>query len=375
MSRPRIVETTEDLARALEELSGEARVGLDVEGDGLYRYRSRLCLMQIAAGERELVIDTLAIEELSPLAALLGPDGPEKVVHDVSFDVKMLDTRGLSLERVFDTSVAARFLSEPSTGLASLLDKYFGVKIDKKLQQADWGERPITEERLEYLVGDVRHLVALAERFEERVAAKDLAEEVEEETRYAIARAHEPETEREPWTRVKGRRDLDGPQLAVLRALADMREAEAERRDVPPFRVASNRVLFEAARRKPERLKDLRRIRGLSKIEDGPLEEALERARRDGAPSLEPDSPAPPAAERARRKAREKALSSWRKKEAQGREVDLQAVLPGHCLRDLAGLEELRPEALEEVAGFGAKRRRLYGEALLGLLREADASV
>lgn len=373
MSTVQIIDAEGALAPALEGL-GRSSIGLDVEGDGLYRFRSRLCLAQIAAGPTELVIDTLALEELDPLASLLGREGPEKVVHDVSFDVKMLQTRGLELANVFDTSVAARFLSEPSTGLASLLEKHLGVSLDKSLQQADWGERPLTEERIEYVVGDVRHLVELRDLFAEQLEAKDLVEEAREETAYAIARALEPEAVRTPWTRVKGWKDLSEPKLAMLRALADIREEEAERVDVPPFRVASNRVLFEAARRRIKRVGDLRRVRGLRRLSDEQLGDAIERAERDGAPSLD-DGPTPPAPEeRAERKAREKALTEWRAKEAERREVDLQAVLPGHCLRDLAKLTPLSAEGLAEVPGLGAKRTELYGEQLLALLGETDAS-
>ena len=373
MDAVRIVDSEASLGEALEDLGSEP-IGLDVEGDGLYRYRSRLCLAQIAAGARELVINPLAFDGLDPLAAVLGPGGPEKVVHDVSFDVKMLLTRGLEIARVFDTSVAARFLSEPSTGLASLLDKHLGVRIDKSLQQADWGERPLTDDRIEYVVGDVRHLVTLRDLFAEQLREKDLVEEAEEETAYAIARAHEPEPEKTPWSRVKGWKELSDDKLAMLRALGDVREEEAVRRDVPPFRVASNRVLFEAARRRIRRPKDLRRIRGLSRLSEAQLEDAIERAQRDGPPSLN-DGPPPPAPEvRAERKAREKALTDWRAKEAERREVDLQAILPGHCLRDLAKLTALSVEGLATVAGFGAKRTRLYGGDLLTLLGKADGS-
>ncbi len=366
-----MIDSTDALAAAARALEGAERVGLDVEGDGFYRYRSRLCLLQLAAPGTELVVDALAIEDLTPLAPLLGPDGPEKVVHDVSFDVKMLDTRGLRIARVFDTSVAARLLSEPSTGLAALLEKHFGVAIDKSLQQADWGERPLTADRLEYLVGDVRHLAALRALLDAGLAEAELLEEAEEETRWAIARALEPEPVREPWSRIKGARELRGHRLALLVALADAREAEAERRDVPPFRVASNRVLFEAARRGARRVSDLRRIRGLRDLDDRALSEALARA--EGGPPAPPPPETPlDRAARARRKAREKALTSWRAAEAERREVDLQAVLPGHCLRDLAGLEALEPGALAEVPGFGDKRTRLYADALLALLAAAD---
>lgn len=368
---PSWIDDEDALASLAARVDPDLRLGVDAEGDGLYRYRSRLCMMQVCGGEHEALIDTLALDDLSALQPLLGESGPLKVLHDVSFDVKMLDQRGLSLGRVFDTAVAARFLGEPSTGLAALLEKYFGVQLDKKHQQADWGERPLDDDQRRYLVEDVRYLPELAKLFEARAAELDVLEEIDEETRYAMRRALEPETEREPWTRVKGARDLSGHALAVLVALADAREREAEREDVPPFRITGNKVLFEAARRRPRTLGQLRKIRGLRRMSDAQLLDALEAAERNGPPAEDP-TPPPPAEDRAQRKAREKALTEWRKQEAKARGVDVQVVLPGHCLRDVAKLDPASLESVAEVDGLGEKRLRLYGSKILEILRASS---
>lgn len=364
-----MIDTPDGLQALAESLLHVERIGLDVEGDGLYRYRSRLCTIQVAAGDTIAVIDSLAIEDLSALVPVLDEAGPKKILHDVSFDRKMLAERGLPLGHVFDTSVAARFFSEPSTGLAAILEKYFEVTLNKKYQQADWGERPLDEDRLAYLTADVRHLPALADRFEARAAELDLLEEIDEEARYAMERAVMPEKEWEPWTRVKGVRELGPRGQALVKALSDVREEEAQRRDVPPFRVAANRVLFEAARRRSTKLRDLRKIRGLSKMPDDLLDEALRRAERDGPPVEPPREPRPSAADRKARKAREKALTDWRAAEAERRTVDVQAVLPGHCVRELSGQAEVD---LASVAGLGRKRIERYGEMLRSLITPGD---
>ena len=366
-----MIQSRQALVALVAELRDAELVGLDAEGDGLYRYRSRLCTLQIGVGDDVAVVDTLAIDDLSPLAPLLGEDGPVKVVHDVSFDRKMLATRDLPLGNVFDTSVAARFLGETNTGLAALLESRFGVKLHKKYQKADWGERPLDQPQLDYLVSDVKHLPALAKQLESRAVELDLLDEIHVETRYALERALEPEAVFQPWTRVKGARELSGSGQAIVKALADARERVAREADVPPFRIASNRVLFEAARRRPKRLRDLRKLRGLSDMPDGALRDALAAARRDGPPTIE-KKPAPPAERRAERKAREKALMAWRKAEAAAREINMQAVLPGHCLRDLAGVSTLDLAAIGAVPGLGEKRLARHGATWLGLLRGAD---
>ncbi|MGE0784468.1 MAG: ribonuclease D [Sandaracinaceae bacterium] len=369
---PRIIATERELARFAEPLIDAPILGIDGEGDGLYRYRTRLCVIQIAVGDDVAIIDPLAIEDLSALAPVLGPHGPVKVVHDVSFDAKMLATRGLVLANVRDTAVAARFLAEPSTGLGAMLQKYVGVEIDKDLQQADWGERPIGEERLAYLAGDVLHLAALGERLWERLRELDIVEEIDEETRYAIARALEPEPFKEPWTRIKGASDLDDAARGRLAELARVREDEAERRDVPPFRVVSNRTLLEAATKEPGSPGAVLAVRGMHKLGRGRVREALDRAA--SAPTPErPGHDAPPPAERARRKARERALTEWRKKEAELRGVDQQVVLPGHCLRDMSAIDGSDHETIARVAGLGEVRVSRYAAAITGVLRAAEA--
>ena len=45
---------------------------------------------------------------------------------------------------LFDTRIAAQLLNEPGVGLAALLEKYLGVRLDKRFQRADWSARPLS---------------------------------------------------------------------------------------------------------------------------------------------------------------------------------------------------------------------------------------
>jgi ribonuclease D len=81
----------EELARALE---GAASLSFDLESDGMFAYRARICAVQLASPDAVTVVDTLATP-LAPLAALLGESGPVKLVHDVPFDARMLAEAGI----------------------------------------------------------------------------------------------------------------------------------------------------------------------------------------------------------------------------------------------------------------------------------------
>ena len=374
-----MIERSEDLERLARALSAAPAIGLDTEGDGLYRYRARLCTIQLAHRDGIALVDTLALPEREALAPVLGAEGPEKVLHDCAFDARMLARGGLPLANVFDTAVAARFLGEVSTGLSSLLDKHLGVRIGKELQQADWGKRPLDDTEIAYLEEDVRHLLPLAALLRERCADAGILDEVRVESAWAAECGGAPEEAPGPaWLRVKGAGDLrTGTQRAVLRELAELRERVAEDEDVPPFRVLPNPVLLVLARKAP---RDLASLDGISALGRRPelAREILAAVRRGLEAREVPASelallrpPAPPFEERERRKRIETALTAWRKQEAEARAVSPQVVLPGHCLRDLAGRAPRDEQALLAVPGLGACRVERYGRQLLAIVQSA----
>jgi len=67
------------------------------------------------------------------------------------------------------------------------------------------------------------------------------------------------------YRKVKGASRLDPRGLAVLEALLEFREAEAQRVDRPPFKVIGNEPLLELAMKKPLRLEELETGKALSR--------------------------------------------------------------------------------------------------------------
>lgn len=391
-----LVTSEGDLRAAVERLAKSVglggRLAVDIESNGLFKYKATLCTMQIASRDEVVVIDTLAVP-LAPLAQLLGPDGPRKIVHDVAFDARILAESNLILANVLDTSIAARMLGRTATGLASLLGTDLGIKLDKTLQHHDWTERPIRADHLCYLADDVIHLDALADKLcaeidRVPVGGQEIADAVEQETRYrlsqAIAAAASVE-KRPPYLRLKGIDRIPAQELPILRRLAELREAKARSLDVPPYKVLGPDVLFAIARARPKTLEQLARVKGAT---------AGHRARSLGPALLEAvaaglEDRSIPDAERAMlerprlpqafvkaRKARESRLTAWRKSEAKKRGVDEQVVLPGHCLQDLADLDDgASLDAIAAVPGIGAFRVERDGAALVAVLAATEAPV
>ena len=211
---------------------------------------------------------------------------------------------------------------------------------------------------------------------------RDIEEAVLEETRYRVGcaqRAVQSPNSWPPYVRIKGSERLSACALAVLRVLADVREREAERLDVPPQHVLSNDTLMTIARSGVTDRAAIARVRG---VVASPYGVALAASLADaaaGAGSHVPDAdrawlerPSIAVEVAHSRRRREDRVHAWRKAEAQKRCVSEQVVLPGHCLRDLAHAEVQTVEDVACVLGIGEFRIRRDGEAIVRALRSAD---
>jgi ribonuclease D len=346
-------------------LSRAPRLAFDSEGDGMFRYRARLCAIQLASEREIAIVDTLLLDARH-LARLLAASGPEKVVHDVAFDARLLFAHGVTLGSVFDTAIAARFLGFSATGLSSLIARLFDVELPKDKQQADWGARPLDDASLAYLANDVRYLLPLHDLLLEQLREKGIEPELREECAWVLAEAQRPVREPSFLGRVKGAAARPAHQRARVYELSRARDALARELDVPPGRLLAGELVLRLA--ELENLSDgelTRRLSSLARPYASRFLEALANAAaRDDAPADEliDDSHIPSATELALRKRRRELLSAFRTREAEAREVDLQVVLPGHCLAELTKLPTLEREALERVPGLGACRIERYGE-------------
>ncbi len=159
---------------ALEAFVGDLQeqdcVALDTEAASYHRYIDRIYLIQISSASRTALVDPLTVSNLKPVSRLLSDPAVEVVFHDADYDLRVLDRDyGFRAKRLFDTRIAAQLLGEPSVGLGPLLEKYFGIKVNKKMQRADWSRRPLTAEMISYAASDTAYLLGLRDELRRRL--------------------------------------------------------------------------------------------------------------------------------------------------------------------------------------------------------------
>ena len=371
---PRLVDSPAELAAMVDALSGAPRLAIDTESNAFHAYRPRVCLIQIAAGGREWVLDTLAVPELGGLRDLLLSAHVEKILHAAEGDLLNLRRDfDAGMVNVFDTMLAARLLGYPRFGLADLLQQHFDITLDKRFQRHNWGARPIPVPALRYAGEDVRHLERLRDvldhELETRGRADEAAEAFERVTRVT---PEEREFEPESFWRIKAARDLAGPERAILRELHIFRDARARAQDRPPVKVMSDDALVALSKLAPADLPGLRRS-GLSPLQvdryGHGLLQAIRRGRRSPAPALpRPTGPRPDP----RITLRYDALRAWRKARAAERGVDPEMVVSNASLRALARAHPRTPEDVAEIADLGPWKARAYAADLLETLRAPE---
>jgi ribonuclease D len=367
--------------RALRELAEGARAAgrfaLDTEFMGEGRYRTLLCLVQLATpqvpgmAERIELLDPL--EEgltAAPLSAVLGDPRVEVVVHAGRQDVALVRRRfGAEVRNVFDTQVAAGFAGlGAQTSYESLLAQLLGVRIAKTAGFTRWDTRPLTAEQRAYAREDVVHLLELADELQRRLLELGRLEWAREECE-ALERASDERDPRAIFERLPRVRGLSATARPVARELVAWRERAAARHDRPVQSVLSDPALMEIARRKPSSRAALEQIRGVGAASARRrAQELLDAVERGRALPPEPpsDAPRPPIARPedaplvalAEALVRARAVQAGIAYELIASRADLQAIVGARQ----GG--ELTPD-VRTLRGW---RRELVGEELLGLL-------
>ncbi len=244
-------------------------LALDTEADSLHSYFHKVCLIQATVGDLHALLDPLALDRaaLAPLLEVLADPGVRVLMHGADYDLRVLDRDlGARVAGLQDTQVMAQLLGEPRTGLAALLERELGVRLDKRHQLANWGRRPLPRELLTYAAADTAFLPELAARLRARLERLGRWSWAEEEFRRLERVRHvPPEPDPLSFERVKGARRLRGAARDRLAALHAWRDRAARELDEPPFRVLGNAALLDLAQDPPGDARELKSRRGVSR--------------------------------------------------------------------------------------------------------------
>ncbi len=255
--------TTQELAAFCTAAADYPYVTVDTEFLRERTYYSKLCLVQLAVPSDDpdsaVLVDPLSDGmSLEPLYELFRNENVVKVFHAARQDLEIFWVdAGVFPTPLFDTQVAAMVCGfGEQVGYETLVRKICKEGVDKTSRFTDWSRRPLTDAQKSYALADVTHLRRIYEYLAAELEKTRRDHWVAEELRILTR----PETydirPEEAWRRVKTRTN-SAKFLAVVRELAQFREAYAQDNNVPRSRVFKDDALIELASTKPKTPSDL----------------------------------------------------------------------------------------------------------------------
>ena len=379
---PLLLENTElvwvdqpgQLLQIAKELASEKIIAVDTESNSLYAYKEQVCLVQFSSPTKDYLVDTLALQDLSPLANIFSSDHILKVFHAAEYDlICLFRDYGFKFSNLFDTMIAARVLGYDGVGLGALIEKFFNIKINKKYQRANWGQRPLKPDMLEYARQDSHYLISIQKRLRTELERKERLELAYEDF-IRLTQGIEDTTEscEDDFWKLHGARELSPEKAAVLKSLYEYRESLAEAQDRPPFKVMSHQALIEIAETCPTRCTDLYKLSALHENQAKRYGRGLLEAIREGKqspPEYPPNNHTRPCNSTLERM---EELQEWRKHTAQKMGVPSDVILPREIICRVA---KANPGSMSElqVKMWDVPYRFIhFGDEILSIIKQVN---
>ena len=267
------INTDSELQQLCGLLASEPFIAFDTEFVSEYTYRPQLCLIQVAAGKHQAIIDTLSVQDLCPFWNLLATGDGCTIVHagreEVGFSLTAI---GKVPARLFDVQIAAGLIGlEYPASYRSLSKKLLDQNPAKEESRTDWRRRPLSQRQLKYALDDVLHLADMHQKLISRLTELKRMTWLEDEINRwleQVCYAHK----RLRWRRVSGIGGLAARSKAIVRELWFWRESEAEKKNIPVRRVLRDDLIVEIAKRQSS---DTTRIAALRGMERNDLQRVL----------------------------------------------------------------------------------------------------
>ena len=265
------LEQLQSLTKQINEMVLEynhVEIAVDLEAHSYRTFAGLTCLMQLHLQDTDYLIDVLKLrsymnECMAPIFA--NPD-ILKVMHGADSDILWLQRDfSIYIVNLFDTGRAARALPNiTSASLATLIETYVGVKVDKTHQLSDWRQRPLPLDMLQYAATDTLYLLDIYDQIKvdlDKCSETSIIDILDKSKQVCLNRYNGPElfdplgyqkfTKHSKWSKI---------QEETLAKLYEWRDSTARKNDESIEYVCDNGSLLRLAKNCPTTLDALQTV-------------------------------------------------------------------------------------------------------------------
>lgn len=171
------IDSIEDLAFLDLELLSKPFIGIDTEFRRTTKDNMKLALLQINDDEETYLIDTVLIDDPKDKVSFLFSDDVLKIFHSCKEDLEAIYSwTNNEMRNIYDTQLAYSFLeNDHSISYQNLVEKKFGIFLEKKETRSNWIRRPLSDSQLKYAALDVEYLIYIfKDQIEELIKSNKL---------------------------------------------------------------------------------------------------------------------------------------------------------------------------------------------------------
>ena len=171
-----LIKNNKELDQFIAKIKNKKKFYFDTEFERRSTYKAIISIVVIFDGKNIGVIDCLEKKiNFKKIFKFLNKKRNTLIIHSSRQDLEIfLSIVKKILFNIFDTQIAALFNGYKETpSYKKLVQDFCRINIDKSLQKENWLKRPISEERIYYLINDVYYLRIIFNKLNNKLIKKN----------------------------------------------------------------------------------------------------------------------------------------------------------------------------------------------------------
>ena len=161
----------------LEYYRNTGLIAIDTELTGLNLFRDKVATIQISDGIGNDTIVQMSRQGwiAENIKKLLENNAVRKVFHHALLDVSMIQQDlGITVRNFRCTKIASKIVRTYTDkhGLKDLSEELLGIKMNKKIRESCWFGEELSQDQLQYAIGDVFRLLDIYNKLNELIEAR-----------------------------------------------------------------------------------------------------------------------------------------------------------------------------------------------------------
>jgi ribonuclease D len=256
-----LVTNLDSLAKAASAIRDVSEIGLDAERASGFKYSNRAYLVQFSTADSIFLLDPTVFSQ-SDLNSLIETVNQKLwILHSATQDIPCLRELGFTPSAIYDTELSARICGIEKFGLSSIALELLDLEMEKEHSAADWSQRPLSAEMLNYAALDVDVLHDLKSALDRKVKEMGRAHWLDQELIRLLSFKPKPQP-KDAWRSLPGITKIkDERKLKIAASLYQKRDEIAREKDIAPGRLIPDRSIMAAVDQLPQSKRDLARNR------------------------------------------------------------------------------------------------------------------